>query len=316
MAFLTPDLQRGIAKGLEHLVSLARNMSSSSETPGVHRRVQEDARSALKEMTAVNSQLEKQQRTMDSQAVEVAEKSSTLRKEKHERELSQDLSRIELQYHESTKEHAETIHGTAKSQLEELTKMQKKARREVGWNKIARNIALAFLPFSSLMAGIMTAVFQASLYTAQRAEQELQTAVDFYKTKVCEYEQNIRKCDLEKEKTEQSVKADETRIREIEEELSRLQANWSEEQDLFLCFLGLLLTELQALPRQLEEEGCWEDAWTTLETVAVEKLEGGEGLLSFWADTTRDNGKKIQDLVRELGEILHSRAKGARIAQS
>ncbi|TFJ96759.1 signal recognition particle protein [Platysternon megacephalum] len=301
MAFLTYDQQCMISRGMKSLVSLAEKLSSSSENPGVHKAIQEDAHRAWEEMKAVENQLEMQKQTVDSQYVGLIDKRSHLNSEMIERKLSQDLLQIQLKYHEKTNERAQEMVTTAQKHLRKLTELQEKVRQEEKWHKIARNIALLFMPFSTLMAGIVSAIFQTSLYTAQRADQELQKAIDLYETKVSEYEENICKCDIKKEETELRIKADEIKIEEIKGKLSELE-NVMVKQEQFLRNLGLLVGDLKVLEEKLETDSDYESAWEVLKKKVVKSLEGDQGLLNFL------DRPEIKGFVWDLKKIIQSRA--------
>ncbi|XP_043352965.1 uncharacterized protein LOC122455394 [Dermochelys coriacea] len=301
MAFLTYEQQRMIARGMKSLVSLANKLSSSSEKPCDQKEMQKDAHCTWEEMKAVENQLEIQKQTIDSQYVGLIDKKSDLNNEMNKRKLSQDLLQIQLKYHEKTNEHAQEMVTTAQKHLCKLTELQEKVRQEEKWHKIARNIALLFMPFSTLMAGIVSAIFQTSLYSAQRADQELQKAIDLYETKVSEYEQNICKCDIEKEETELKIKDDEINIEEIKGKLLKLE-NVMAKQERFLCSLGLLVGDLEVLETKLEPDADYESAWEVLKKKVVISLEGDQGLLNFL------DGQEIRGFVRSLKDIIQSRA--------
>ncbi|KAG6923772.1 hypothetical protein G0U57_019309 [Chelydra serpentina] len=250
-------------------------------------------------MKAVENQLEIQKQTIDSQYVGLIDKKSHLNNEMKERKLSQDLLQIQLKYHEKTNEHAQEMVTTAQKHLRKLTELQGKVRQEEKWHKIARNIALLFMPFSTLMAGIVSAIFQTSLYSAQRADQELQKAIGLYETRVSEHEQNICKCDIEKEETELKIKAGEMKIEEIEEKLSELE-NVMGKQEQFLRNLGLLVGDLEVLETTLKTDN--ESAWEILKKKVVKSLEGDQGLLNFL------DKQEIRGFVRDLKKIIQSRA--------
>ncbi|CAM5159286.1 unnamed protein product [Eretmochelys imbricata] len=300
MAFLTYDQQRMIARGMKSLVSLADKLSSSSEKAR-DQEIQKDAHRAWEEMKAVESQLEIQKQTTDSQYVGLMDKKSDLNNEMNKRKLSQDLLQIQRKYHEKTNEHAQEMVTRAQKHLSKLSELQEKVRQEEKWHKIARNIALLFMPLSTLMAGIMSAIFQTSLYSAQRADQELQKAIDRYETKISEYEQKICKCNSEMEETELKIKDDEIKIEEIKGKLSELE-NVMAKQEQFLRSLGLLVGDLEVLETKLEPDADYESAWEVLKKKVVISLEGDQGLLNFL------EGQEIRGFVRNLKDIIQSRA--------
>nr|XP_025040024.1 uncharacterized protein LOC106731966 isoform X1 [Pelodiscus sinensis] len=299
MAFLTQDQQSMITRGMKSLVSLARELSSSSVNPDAHKEMQGHARRACEEMKAVESQLESQKHIVDSHYVTLLEKRAHLNNEKSQRELSQALLQIQLKHHANTKAYAQEMLSAAEGHLKELQDLQKEVRKEKNWLKMARTIALLFMPLSTLMAGIVAAIFQTSLNMAQRADRELQKAIDLYNTKISEYKQSLCRYDLEKEEIDVKSHADEKKMEALTRELLELEKTM-EKKEQFLRNLSLLVGNLEVLESKLDID--YETTWEVLAVDVLESLEGDQRLLNFL------DGKEIRSLVQDLKKIIKSRA--------
>ncbi|KAH1182800.1 hypothetical protein KIL84_004292 [Mauremys mutica] len=304
MALLTRGQQSMIAKGMKSLVSLANNLSVSNKTPDVHKEIREDAHHACEEITEVVEQLEKQLLAIDDQTVDLIDKKSQLNNELNERKLSQDLLQIQLKYSEKTNACAQEMQRTAEKHLGELKEMQKKVRQEEKWHKIARNIALLFMPLSTLMAGIVAAIFQTSLSMAQRAAQELQGAISLYETKVSEYKQNTCKCTIEKEEIEVKIEANKKRIDEINQEHSASPRKDDQKRvRKHVDFLGQLAAEVKIVKSKVQHDSHYDIAWEPLETIAeMWGDKDGQEVLDFL------DQEEISALVRNLKGITEKRA--------
>lgn len=150
MAASTDNSRLRIARGMESLVSLANKLISPQNTPGFHEEMQENAKHACEEMTAAKEQLENELRTVDSQTVEQAD-NLPLNNQLNETKLNLSQLNIQLKYHEETNKYAQEMVMTAKKHLTKLEKLEEKVRQEEKWYTIARNIALVFMPLSTLM---------------------------------------------------------------------------------------------------------------------------------------------------------------------
>lgn len=154
----------------------------------------------------------------------------------------------------------------------------------------------------------MSAIFQTSLYVAQKTAQELQKAIGLYETKVLEYQNNFSKSNKERDEIIEKIKAEERRCKDIEEKQknhSDTYRNVQEQQNQLrkhVSFLDQLAGHVETLKSKVES--CRnETALNILEKIVTQwQDKDGQGLLNVLG------GDEIRKHVRKLNETIQFRA--------
>ncbi|KYO24116.1 hypothetical protein Y1Q_0022926 [Alligator mississippiensis] len=292
---------------MDSLVSLIRCLISSQTCPGIHEEIQNHSQNAATAMRTAKEDMEVQLNNAHSQAVELTEKHEQMESEKMENLSSNDQLNLWMIFYQDSEKAAKKMGDTAQEHLDELMKQQKKVAKDEKWHSIARNIALVFLPFSNLMAGIIAAIFQTSLYIAQSAALELQGAIQHQKAKVFEYKEKCDLYDKKKKETQKKMEENKRKIEWIEEEIKKLsgkQENFGDQiNDLrnHVQLLGDLLKKVEELELELSDEPDYAEALEVLKKiVTLWQKEKGQKLLNLLGDRVKKNLKDLKDAIQKL----------------